>query len=384
MDIKPVVAHLVRIYLAPTETFIRYQITNLKSFEPIVLCHSIEKNNGPVVKDVFASIKILKGFHRILANYSYKFMRHLTKKECEILIDAIAQNKSKLLHFHYAVDARYFLNLKKNLNLPGVVSLYGYDTSSFPRTCFGYGKIYLMPIFEAMDIFLSMSEDMKRDLIMLGCPEKKIVVHYYGIEVQKFANPEKKYEDNEIVNILMIGTLEIKKAQHLVLRALKEIENQMPQKFTITIVGDGPMKSHLVKMVKEYGWQNKVNFLGFIPYSSKQLVNVYHNADIFALPSITVKGDKEGIPGTIVEAMASGLPVVSSYHAGIPEVIENYKQGILVKEKDIKGLSGALKELIKNKNLRERLGRAAAERAIKNFDVKNRTENLEKIYQSLL
>lgn len=380
------VAHLIRNYLGPTETFIGYQIFSLRSFKPLVFCHQSNRDNSFVLKDTFCTTEILKGFSKINANLFYSLFRCLTKKETELFLEIIKSSQVKLLHFHYAVDARYFLSLKKKLNLPSVVSLYGYDTSSFPRSYFSYGRVYIKPIFEQIDKFLAMSEDMKKDLIGLGCPEEKILVHYYGIETEKFAYPERKYEDKEIVNILMCGTLEIKKAQHLVLEALRQLEisKNLKKKFQVTVVGDGPMRKHLINMVKDFEWENRVSFKGFIPYNDDRLVEEYQKADIFALPSITVKGDKEGIPGTIVEAMASGLPVVSTFHAGIPEIIENYKQGILVKERDIDGLAEALRGLIGNRVLRENLGRTAAERAIKEFDAKMRIKNLEKIYQSLL
>ncbi len=384
MEDKPVVAHLIRSYRAPTETFIYYQLKFLQSFKPIVFCHKKNKNDQNSINNIFASMEMLKGYHKKFAHYSYKMFRHLTSKECEIFKEIISQHNTKLLHFHYAVDARYFLRLKRKLHLPSVVSLYGYDVSSFPRLYLGYGRSYLKPIYEEIDKFLAMSEDMRKDLIKLGCPEKKIIIHYYGVEVQSFAFPERKYEDKDVVNILMVGTLEVKKAQHIVLTALRSIEKYLKNKFTVSIVGSGPMSKHLHKMVREYSWNEKVKFFGFIPYGSEELIKVYRNADIFALPSTTVKGDKEGIPGTIVEAMASGLPVVSTYHAGIPEVIENYKQGILVRENDIKGLGEALRFLIENRNLREELGRGAAERAIKEFDARERIKNLENIYRSMI
>ncbi|MEO0106417.1 MAG: glycosyltransferase [candidate division WOR-3 bacterium] len=379
-----VVAHCKRSFLEPTETFIGYQIKLLQGFKPIVLCHTKNYISPEFSFSVFPTTEILKGIDRVWAIYGYKFFRHLTESEKRVLFDIIRQHNTRLLHLHYAVDARYFLNLIMKANIPAVVSLYGYDISYFPRLFLGYGKFYLKPIFEQIDKFIAMSEDMKKDLIRLGCPEEKITVHYYGIEVDKFAFPGRKYEDKDVVNILMVGTLEVKKAQHLVLAALRDIEKHLKNKFTISIVGNGPMSRHLHKMVEEYGWSNKAKFFGFIPYERKELVDAYHNADIFALPSITVRGDKEGIPGTIVEAMASGLPVISSFHAGIPEVIENYKHGILVKEKDIEGLGEALKSLIESRDLRARLGRAAAERAKREFDAEKCVKNLEKIYQSLI
>jgi colanic acid/amylovoran biosynthesis glycosyltransferase len=117
-----------------------------------------------------------------------------------------------------------------------------------------------------------------------------------------------------------------------------------------------------------------------VPYTSDALVEHFRQADVFAHPSITVNGLKEGIPGTIVEAMACGLPVVATDHAGIPAVIESGRHGVLVPERDVEALASALDAVMGDVALRERLGRAAAERAARDLDLVTRTLELEAIY----
>ncbi|MDZ7336942.1 MAG: glycosyltransferase [candidate division KSB1 bacterium] len=380
------VAHIKRSFLAPTETFVWNQITTLKTYRPIVFCHHRIPNIGYPFTEVYSLQDFLPSLPRLFDSISYNIARHLSPMSAKFLAGLVLKKSVNLLHFHYLVDARFFLALKRLTQLPAVVSVYGYDVSSFPRLFWGCGQRYLQPIFYEMDCFIAMSHDMQRDLIQIGCPKHKIVVHYYGIDTDRFAYPERTYPEKKEVNILMCGTLEPKKAQNWVLEALHLWEKRQcsQHSFRITFMGEGPLRPRLESLVHEFGWEDRVCFLGHVPYHDPRLVEEYRQADIFALPSITIKGDKEGIPGTIVEAMACGLPVVSTYHAGIPEVITNGQDGLLVRERDLEGLSQALGQLIEDRALRERLGRAAARTAASRCRLLSRTPELERIYDQML
>jgi colanic acid/amylovoran biosynthesis glycosyltransferase len=145
------------------------------------------------------------------------------------------------------------------------------------------------------------------------------------------------------------------------------------------------MKELLKKQIIQLKLENNVIMSGFFKYGSKQHISAYQKADIFIHPSVTLSDyDKEGIPGTIVEAMASGLPVLSTHHAGIPSIIVNEKEGLLVDEKNVRQLAEALYRLIANPELREKLGRNAQRKAVAELDLYKGTECLEKIYDEVL
>jgi len=385
MGSQPVVGHLVRGFVAPTETFIVNQIRSLRGFQPIVLCHH-RLQQAPETFPVVALDQILAGRAALVDRLAYSVARQLPRASASLLATQAKSAGVSLLHFHYLVDARFFLALKWLTGLPTVVSGYGYDVSSFPRRFLGYGRHCLKLLFRGMELVLAMSQDMRQDLLALGCPDQKIRVHYHGADTGRFAFPEREYLDREEVTLLICGTLEIKKAQHLVLRALRLAEGDglLRRRVRVELVGDGPMRRGLEEQVASYNWRDRVRFAGHIPYEGDALVQAYHRADLFALPSITVKGDKEGIPGTIVEAMASGLPVLSSTHGGIPEIIESGRDGLLVREGDLDEMARGLAELVNSSALRQRLGRVAAERAARELGLQVRTRNLERIYAELL
>ena len=387
MHSKPLVAHIIRGFLQPTETFVASQINSLKKYNSIVLCHHQIPNSINTYCDKYSAKELLPWLPGFWDNINYRFVKRLPVVSVSILADIAKENKVDLLHFHYLVDARFFLKLKQMTGLPAIVSVYGYDVSLFPNSFMGYGKSYIKPIFNKMECFTAMSKDMKKDIIKLGCPEQKIKVHYYGINTNRFKYPGRDYPEKKKINILMCGTLEPKKAQDQVLKALKRWEKRKPSgySFKISFMGDGPLRKKLASIVDSFGWQNRVRFLGHVPHDSFRLVEEYRNADIFTLPSVTTnKGAKEGIPGTIVEAMTNGLPVVSTYHAGIPELINDSIDGLLVRENDIKGLSAALGELIENREMRERLGKKAAQTAMTKCQLKIKTAELEQIYDELI
>lgn len=383
---KPVVAHFVRGFLRPTETFIGNQISTLQKFDAKIYCH--HKIFGHSFTGIYATsvLEKLTSFQQKIQQINYRLFRRLSLAGINALAREISIVKPVLLHFHYLVDARFFLPLAKKLGVPSIVSGYGWDVSSFPQMKFGYGKRYLQPIFREMDVFIAMSDDMKKDIIWLGCPEQKIVVHYYGTDVQRFKYPKRVYENKKIINILFCGRLVPKKAPQDILFALRLLEEhnvQLPQ-WHLTFVGDGPLRAELEMIVQKYHWKEKVTFRGHIPHESDELVKAYKQADIYIQPSRTVKYEKEGIPGTLVEAMASGLPVITTCHAGIPSIVQHEKQGLLIQEANIKELSNYILQLLTNLQLRKITGTAAAIRAISELELQERTAKLELLYDKIL
>lgn len=375
MTEKPVVLHLERKFTSPTETFIHNQLNTLSSFTPVVGT-AFDTGNIPY------SGEVLSPQRPSIFEKKALILRPAVKKE---LLFGIEQINPVLVHTHYTVDAYFFLPLTRKLKIPKVCSAYGYDVSSFPTKFLGYAKTMMQKVFAEYDYFFAMSDDMKRDFISLGCPAEKVIVHYYGTDTTRFRFPDRVYTEKDIVNILTVGTVEEKKAQHLIVKALKILVDKGINNFHYHIVGRGPYTDIVKNEIALLGIGNYVTMHGFVPYKDTRLNELYEAADIFIHPSITLDdNDKEGIPGTIIEAMANGLPVVTTYHAGIPYIIEHNVDGILLKERDITGMANSLEQLIMDRSKREQLGKAGASKAINKLDLAEKTKELELLYTKIL
>ena len=351
------VAFIITEYLGLPETFIYEEIKNLKKFNPVVLTHSvintdifpldniiklkeglwkIDKSNSSGTLNPLAKIKNLK--HHLTAYYYFK---NLIKKE-----------NIKIVHAQYGSDGVYSLPLKEKFNLPLVTSFRGYDTSKAPRKNPGmYEKL-----FEVGDIFLVRSNSMREDIILLGCPNEKIIVHHSSIDLNKFKYVEREPLDQKsIIKILFVGRLVEKKGILDAVRAFAKVSKKKSN-VHLTVIGDGPLKKKAIELADTLGALNKLTFRGSVtPENIPEEMNKHH---IFLLPCKTSEdGDKEGIPNSIKEAEATGMPVVSTLHSGIPEAVLDGKTGYLVREGDINAIVDRLLYLIGHQDLWAQLGR---------------------------
>ena len=380
---KKKVAHFIRKSTQLKASFIQNQILHHINYTPsIIYKYRTEKGDGGFAEFNNEDINILNLDNNpsIVSKLKYKLFKLITQKDEKRIADFT--KNSDILHFHYGTDAGIYLPLLKHINKPKVISFYGYDCFGFPKMFLGYGKTYLIKrVFKLADVVFVMSPEMKKDLLSLGCPAQKIKVHYHGSDVQIFKIDRVYLKKNEI-NFLIISGLQPEKGHLLLIEAFHKAFNNDPSK-TLNIVGEGPCKEKILNKIIRKGINN-ITLNKKVIYKSKEHLNYLNKADVFIHPSIITKEDKEGIPGAIVEAMASGLPVISTCIGGIPFIIQNMKTGILVKERNINALSNAMVKLANNTELRTKLGKNGQNYATNNLDLKIKEKELENIYQSLI
>jgi len=208
--------------------------------------------------------------------------------------------------------------------------------------------------------------------------DDKIRVFYHGIDTERFS-PQDKTSD--IFTIFSVGRLVPKKGFPDLLKACAALKEKGIA-FVCTIVGDGPLRSELESLVAELHLQNHVQLLGALPSSHMQ--EHYRQADVFALPCVVEDdGNRDGIPNVIAEAMAMQLPIVSTTVSGIPELVQHDKSGVLINEHDTEALTAALERLIKNADLRLKMGREGRDRVKTVFDSQVCLDKLATYYVDL-
>jgi colanic acid/amylovoran biosynthesis glycosyltransferase len=208
---------------------------------------------------------------------------------------------------------------------------HGYDMSSY---LLKHGERVYDELFVRGDRFLAISDHWAERLTQLGCPPERIRVLHMGVDCDAIPFVSPRHPGRVELRILFVGRLVEKKGAEFVIRALAWLKQSHPRlEWSLTIAGDGPLSAELEALAQNLGLNDRVNFLGLV--SSGQVRGELSQADVFLLPSVvSADGDKEGIPVSLMEAMAAGVPVVSTVHSGIPELIEHNVSGLLAPERD--------------------------------------------------
>jgi len=310
------------------------------------------------------------------------FTHYNIKTISKILIKYCKQYKIYFIHAHFGQAGIASIPLKRKLSVPLITSFYGFDLgSNLSKLKKGY-----ISLAKEGHLFLALSEDMKKDLVKLSFPRDKIIIHHLGVDVDKYCPGY--FGKNNILGkctFLIVARFEERKGIHFAIDAFQTVSSFFcNSNITLRIVGDGPFKNEIIKHIGD----NKqiILFNNFITNDPEAVViNEMQNCDVFVLTSQTMPdGDKEGTPIVLMEAQACGKPCISTYHAGIPEVVINNETGILVKEKDINAIFKAMLFFIQNTDRRIEMGQKAREHIINEFNLRCQMVKLINIYNRYL
>ncbi len=362
------VLHYKTNFLNLSETFIDRLIRNHNNFTPVAMC--IHKKHFadhlPVFKQPSSGLSGIINTVFFHLNLSLPFYYHVVKNQ-----------SPDIIHAHFGYDGFRMYRVAQRTNTPLVVSFYGSDVSRLP-TEFGWTRRYRKLARNAQK-FVAASQLMKDQLIELGFPEKDIEIIRFGIDLDEFTYKETFNPD---ARLMMVGRMVEKKGFKYALEAVKILKTK-GKTVNIDLYGDGPLRKKCEALARDLNINHQVKFYGYV--SNNEVREALQNHSILLAPSITASdGDKEGLPNTILEAMASGVPVVASDHAAIPEAVYHLETGLLVPEKQPRKIASSLVKLLDRQIDIESIRKNARTLIEEQFSVEQLVKNTESLYTQII
>ncbi len=289
--------------------------------------------------------------------------------------------KFDIIHCHFGWSGVHGARLKRAKAFIGklLVTFHGADVSAD----WGIGSASERALMYAeADGFTANTNFILEQAMKLGCPKERCSIWHMGVDLSQFAFKERVPRDGEPIRILTVGRMVEKKGMEYVLRALRDVKFR-GSPIEYHIVGDGPLRSRLAELASKLDSNVRVVFHGAL--SAQDVRKQLDLAHIFVLTSVTAaNNDREGQPVSILEAQACGLPVISTFHAGIPEAVAPETLAYLVEERDVAAIAERLDTLLANPSLWSKLGKAGRKFVTEEYALSRCTGTLLDIYGRLL
>lgn len=377
------VAYYVDNFLENTLTFIYRQLIGVsEQMETCVL------TSRRINFDLFPFANVFESRQSKLQRATLKLKRAITDRYSNVSRSqfaswqkALVDNRVGLVHAQFGTGGLRMLPLANALDIPLIVTFRGKDATRSPRkTDYRRG---LQVLFRSAKL-LTVSRSLAERLIALGAPEDAVEVHYNGIPVDQFPFVERvpvveKIRGQREIVFLQVSSFVEKKGHEHTVRVFKRVLDEYPR-CRLVFAGDGKLRKRIERMCVDLGIDDKTTFLGAVP--GRAVFPLMREADVFLQHSVTAAdGDQEGVPNVVLEAMSTGLPVVSTIHSGIPEVIRDRVEGFLVGERDESAYEQKILELF---NGNEDTGRPARARVLSEFNLNVQNEKLIARYRQLL
>jgi colanic acid/amylovoran biosynthesis glycosyltransferase len=349
--------------LPPSETFILSQMNSLKRYQAQLCGLERSKPSLPVNDD---DLLLLADSPAALAQIRAKLYR---RTGIAPLFHSQARRfRPNLIHAHFASGGRSAMPLARSLRVPLLVTFHGADITVRTAQPDRYAGLA-----DEAACFICISAFIRDRALQAGFPAKKLFVHYIGIDRELFAPSSISMDTRKV---LFVGRLVEKKGCEYLIRAMQHVQ-ESERDSELLVVGDGPLRPALQALSEEL--KVRCRFYGVQP--SHAIRKLLQEARVFCVPSVTASdGDSEGLGIVFAEAQAMGVPVVSTLHGGIPEIVSDGETGLLVPERDPAALAEALLTLLRNDSLWNRFHQAAPVHIQRHFDLNTQTALLESLY----
>ncbi|HHJ40394.1 MAG: hypothetical protein AXA67_05925 [Methylothermaceae bacteria B42] len=292
-----------------------------------------------------------------------------------IALKVVETDAIRLLHSHFCHGATTVALFASRLS--GKPFSFTAHAKDIYQTELNPGNLLQIKIRQARFVTTCTGANLKHLKALAGHQNVHLV--YHGLDTRQFHPPLSPSKKKDIVKILAVGRFVEKKGFHYLVKACQQLKRQGFE-FHCRILGERSESYEKIQaLIAQWQLHDIVTLEGPMPHEA--LAGIYREVDIFALPcQVLGNGDRDGIPNVLMEAMASGLAVVSSEISGIPELIEDGQDGLLVPEKDIEALTEALKTLIADTGKRYRLGRNARNKICRRFDARHTNQHLKALF----
>ena len=378
---RPVVASYCATFLKPEMLHIFRQITALQRVRPIVITQKRENAARFPFESVY---KVGKPATHFLRRFWFRQLLQqpwqISRLELDSIRSILDKAGARLLHIYFGHIAVHLLPIIKVWPHPTIVSFHGADVMvELDKPA--YRRATEEMLAAAAGVFVR-SESLRKPLLGLTNDPDKIAIVRTGIPLHEYPFRPRPVPNDGRWHLVQAGRLIEKKGMATSLRAFAEFAGVFPNS-RLTLAGEGPLLFELEDLAGQLNVADKVIFPGFVPQN--QLRDLYYSAHIFVHPSqLGADGNQEGVPNSMLEAMATGLPVFATNHGGIPEAIEHGRTGILVHERDHAALARELIQAARNPDRLSQLGRAASESVAQNFEQQVQINNLENLYLKLI
>lgn len=394
MDEKPLVISLCGTYLKREMQSLYRQIAHLEDHRTIVFAEQLQNlDRFPLEAEQIIQMEKRKE-PRHNGNFLKRFwFKHVLKQwpppepighagrakeyyHPYDLVDLLAEHQPALVHVYYGHKAVKYRRMLEAAGIPWIVSFHGVDVVKFmddPEYVDGLGKV-----FAEAQLVLARSESLLQRLRDLGCSEEKLRLNRTPVPLERIPFKERSAPTDGEWRLFQACRLIPKKGLFTTVAALPKVVERWP-KLKFVLAGTGPDEKRLRAAIVEAGLEENVELLGWV--DQDQLLEQLDLAHAFIHPSeLTATQDQEGVPNSMVEAMAAGLPIVATTHGGIPEAVDHGRDGILVPEKDPAALADAILEMLGDEERMKEYSRQANRSVNERFGFREQIGALEASY----
>jgi colanic acid/amylovoran biosynthesis glycosyltransferase len=333
----------------------------------------------------FADIEVIpKRRTNLLVHGWLKFVERrppiVYRGEYQTLKSLLERHGADLMHIYFGHTGVHLLPFIEEWDRPCVVSFHGADVAHKKEIKDYPAK--LRRLFDAVPLVFARSQSLVDRLVSLGCPPQKLRINRTGIPLSEFPFVDREPPRDGEWRVVQACRLIPKKGLATSLRAFAIFRKDNP-KAEFFIAGKGPLQPELEMLADGLGILRNVHFVGFL--SQPKLRELYASSHLFLHPSeISANQDQEGVPNSVLEAMATGMPVVATRHGGIPEAVDHGRTGFLVAEEDHVGLANAMQLMTRSPDLLMEMGARAHSTVVERFEQDAQIEQLESFYEEAI